>query len=1261
MAVPVYKQLLISRQKPKYKLSEDRLINMRNLKFFTAAIAAFLCLLCSMAVFAGGVEVETETGELVGDGFIIGESEEASGGRFVTAQTLGNMAAVVTMPSQVEGLPHVKMTFELEEEGRYIVWARKRMPSSSSDSAHVVLDDKFLYFMDGTTPDNTFDWRKVAIIRLEKGTHNIKLYPREPGASTDKFLLTTDATYIPEGFGEVPKVDKILYNNGIGTSFYYLPSVVPPAERPRLLVRKSDLPRIRENLNHPQNKAVYEKLLDYANQSLGDPETNSYNERILSVCLSRAFLYLINGDKEMGRSAAERAAIYMKKSGENVGRTGTDVSRSGGYTIMVLSCVYDWCYDLLTEEEKEMFINGAMDILMVSEYPYPMIFPEGEIAGLNGHEDENLFLRDNLAFSIAVYDEDPFIYNHTMGILTERYFPVRNIIHPSGYMPNGQDYGCYRASMDSFCYAMLEKIGAKGLLTDAIFKLPYQNIYDNRGDGVRMADGDGAGNNGGFGVRGLSNNQFFFFGANMSKDPYIKGYYYHGSESDDYTSNWQNDIHYAFYLIFNDVDVEIGDYTELPLTKYYSYPATAMMARTGWDMGPDSNDVVCFMKTPELYVGGHHHYDAGNFQLYYKGILAMDSGVYESDGYIGADGKAVARSLYGSLHDVRYHKATVAHNCMMVYDPEEASENKFGTADGGQRNIRGDYAGITYASDITSDEFKIGETIGYDYGPDMHEPEYTYLESNLKPAYSDKVSAYTRAFMFLNLDDEETPGALIVYDRIKSSNKNFKKSWLLHSMEEPETGENVTVIRRTEGDYNGRLINNTLLPESVNIKKVGGPGEEYLADGTNWYVFKEDKWNEGGNWRVEISPSKASEQDYFLNVLQVGENDEENIPFEVSYKEIGNYIGVYIKDKVVFMKKDAGVSYKDIIVKAEGEVELSYIIANLKEGRWTAFDKSGKKVASELVCGENGVFYFKAQAGEYIVKWSYENNIPKKDFSTISGVRKNDYKTLFSLYDGYFETDAILAGDTPMVDAESFSERVRKDGMCKVDGEKIEVVIPADEIDKRQEQKISYQLGSKTALLNGEEVTLSEAPFKYNDKYYVPLEYWDKVLSCEIKFNPMTSNITFNVPGYVVEGCNPLIVNYREKEYADIKDVYGSITVMDISYGFASVDSDLSTYWSTGEDGGYMIWELLEPREIDKLELAWFQGSSRYTYFEIHTSGDGVNWQKQFDGQSTGRTSQLDDYKFKNPVNAKYVKIVGHGNSDSNFTSLSEIKIHCVD
>ena len=211
---------------------------MRYLKYFTVAAISMLCLLWGTAAYAGGVEIEAEKGEFIGEGFTLGESEDASGGGFITAQVKGNLVSNITMPSQVAGLPYVKTTFELKEDGRYIIWARKRMPTSASDSFHIVLDEKYLWFADGTS--TVFDWRKVAIIRLEKGTHTLNIYPREPGAMIDKFVLTTDATYTPTGMGEVPEVDKLLYENGAGTAFYSLPSVVPPSEHPRLFVRKSD-------------------------------------------------------------------------------------------------------------------------------------------------------------------------------------------------------------------------------------------------------------------------------------------------------------------------------------------------------------------------------------------------------------------------------------------------------------------------------------------------------------------------------------------------------------------------------------------------------------------------------------------------------------------------------------------------------------------------------------------------------------------------------------------------------------------------------------------------------------------------------------------------------------------------------------------------------------------------------------------------------------------------------------------------------------
>ena len=47
------------------------------------------------------------------------------------------------------------------------------------------------------------------------------------------------------------------------------------------------------------------------------------------------------------------------------------------------------------------------------------------------------------------------------------------------------------------------------------------------------------------------------------------------------------------------------------------------------------------------------------------------------------------------------------------------------------------------------------------------------------------MSDFDRSFLFYNLKDETHPAAMIVFDRVVSKNKDFKKTWLLHGVEEP--------------------------------------------------------------------------------------------------------------------------------------------------------------------------------------------------------------------------------------------------------------------------------------------------------------------------------------------------------------------------------------------------------------------------------------------------------------------------------------------
>jgi hypothetical protein len=89
-------------------------------------------------------------------------------------------------------------------------------------------------------------------------------------------------------------------------------------------------------------------------------------------------------------------------------------------------------------------------------------------------------------------------------------------------------------------------------------------------------------------------------------------------------------------------------------------------------------------------------------------------------------------------------------------------------------------------------------------------------------------------------------------------------------MEEPLVRGNATTV-----SHGGRLINTTLLPEAKNlaIAKAGGPGKEFFVCGENFpnqpNEGEDSNDYEGGAWRIEVSPRKASGTDYFLNVMQV--------------------------------------------------------------------------------------------------------------------------------------------------------------------------------------------------------------------------------------------------------------------------------------------------------------------------------------------------------------------------------------------------------
>ncbi|MPN26388.1 Heparin and heparin-sulfate lyase [bioreactor metagenome] len=237
--------------------------------------------------------------------------------------------------------------------------------------------------------------------------------------------------------------------------------------------------------------------------------------------------------------------------------------------------------------------------------------------------------------------------------------------------------------------------------------------------------------------------------------------------------------------------------------------------------------------------------------------------------------------------------------------------------------------------------------------------------------------------MFLNLKDAQIPAVLIVFDKVVSAKPDFKKFWLLHSIEEPQIAGNKVTIRRTKNGDTGMLVNTVLLPEinNADIVPVGGPGKEFWVFGTNYPNEPrpgDDEANERGAWRVEISPKKAATEDYYLNVMQVARNDQKNL-LPVKRIDGDQIVGVQMAGRIVTFSKNSQplVTAFDVNVSEKGNYK--YILTDLMPGKWQVM-KNGKFFLTDVCVSEkDGVLSFEGTAGKYkFIRQTETNNKSRK-------------------------------------------------------------------------------------------------------------------------------------------------------------------------------------------------------------------------------------------------------------------------------------------
>jgi hypothetical protein len=755
---------------------------------------------------------------------------------------------------------------------------------------------------------------------------------------------------------------------------YPPPPFYPPKEHPRVYFMAKDLPRLRENTTKPQNAkawAQHQKNVAQGTDGLLPPPKDGKGSNtdsvVLAVIESMAYDYALFGKEETGRKAVLAMSNYLR----SVVFPPSDYNNAG-QTLYTVGAVYDWCYPLLSQDDKVYLHQQALDAATHMEIGWPPV-KQGNITG---HGPEGQLLRDIMCMAIAMHDEHPELYKIAAGRFFSKMVESKFFMYPAHSHHQGCHYANYRGQWEMLCTWIFDRMGLPKVFGPDQQYLMYWSLYARRGDGQILRDGDQHINNEEPYSYFKSPGRTMFLESNYFKDPYLK------TEAlncvPDFTPmkpSGNQALNSTEMLVFNDPDLAPRPLSELPLTHYFPYPKGAMIARSSWEPGIKSPAVVAEFKINEWNWANHQHLDHGGFQLYYRGILANDSGYYQAGVNKVDKGENDGNSGYGSLYDVNYDKRSIAHNVMTVYDPEEIFDSvrwkKFKIAnDGGQRFPNRWIEPQEHEDFIDPKaDYHVAKVLGQGFGPDAMAPDYSYLKGDLTRTYSNKIKAYERSFVFLNLKQVDHPAALIVFDRVVSSKAGFRKAWLLHGLEEPSIQGNQSVFKVTRPHYTGKLTVDTLLPEAGNtvITPVGGPGKEFLVDGTNYLcLLRPDKINEGGGWRIEVSPKLPAETDFFLNVLQPGDHTPDTAPLPTQKIETEARAGLRLADRVVLFAKARDRVSEPVSFSFSGAGECQILVADLSAGSWS-ITRDAKPLGKVSVSEQDGLALFRGEAGTYVL------------------------------------------------------------------------------------------------------------------------------------------------------------------------------------------------------------------------------------------------------------------------------------------------------
>ncbi|MCK4276203.1 MAG: hypothetical protein KAX78_06800, partial [Phycisphaerae bacterium] len=369
-----------------------------------------------------------------------------------------------------------------------------------------------------------------------------------------------------------------------------------PQDHPRVYIRPADIPALQTKISLPEFSNIWNAIVSGA----GSP-----SERGSQTC--SALIYLLTGDTNYGRKAIDEGIPIIQAS--------TDARRFHE-PFHYLSMVYDWCYDLMTAQEKQDFITEFIRLASSHSPWYPAMLTAGSVVG---HDTEGWLLTDQLPAGIAIYDENQIMYDAAAQLFFQKFVPARNYLYPGHWHHQGDSYIATRFTHDAASAWLFRRLGAGDVYTSEVQYLPYQLIYDLRPDGQQIRTGDTYDDCGKSHKKGLMCDLV----GSYFNDPYLlemaDGPYFYDAFP----------LYSVLEFIFREPGYTRSPISQLPLTKYFPHPAGEMVARTGWTISGSSTDALIWMRIGKTFFGNHQKRDFGTFQIYYRGAQALATGLYE--------------------------------------------------------------------------------------------------------------------------------------------------------------------------------------------------------------------------------------------------------------------------------------------------------------------------------------------------------------------------------------------------------------------------------------------------------------------------------------------------------------------------------------------------------------------------------------------------------------------------------------------------------